>query len=562
MAAGPVGFRESSDSTSTIKGGAESLLAPGEVRPFTPGHEPEVVPGTGLWVDPNAAAASGADSPFGLDDACEGDAPASDLWVDPLDPALNSESPFGLDGAPVPAGGFEADFPVSPEQLDLPPDMDLLGFVTMNQVVGLLSALAGKVSFAAFAALLAAFEAHVADGGDGGGVLMRASISTRTQDASTLNATLAPFAENFPSDATVLAIYDDKSVGYWKWNGTVFVDEEILSVSGNLGLPIAIGYSFDYGQSVIGAITIDGDTGGFTFTPYPLTPEQIAQVTQLLDLDGLHTTITNETHTAINEAITTALGIFHTMITGEINTATAAIPPTHMQLNGNGAVPASVSGLYQISGSPSTVTFANDNVWGVTVYNSGAGVMSAADGDGNVFGVIPPSSMAFLFNSAAAGWILRMLGVATVNGQIGSVTLTSADIGLGLVDNTPDSLKPVSTPQAAAIGNAVSTASLDATSKASAAVALAVQRSNHTGTQLLATISDAGNAASRNVGTTNTTVAAGDAPAAAQAAAEATASADATTKADAAQSAATAAAAAYTDDVALGRARYFMLGGM
>jgi hypothetical protein len=57
-------------------------------------------------------------------------------------------------------------------------------------------------------------------------------------------------------------------------------------------------------------------------------------------------------------------------------------------------------------------------------------------------------------------------------------------------------------------------------------------RSTHTGTQPLSTISDAGDAASRNVGTTSTTVAAGDAPAAAQAAAIATAAADATSKAN------------------------------
>ena len=50
----------------------------------------------------------------------------------------------------------------------------------------------------------------------------------------------------------------------------------------------------------------------------------------------------------------------------------------------------------------------------------------------------------------------------------------------------------------------------DAAGAASTAQAYAIQRANHTGTQLLATISDAGNAASRNVGTTAGTVAAGD----------------------------------------------------
>lgn len=80
-------------------------------------------------------------------------------------------------------------------------------------------------------------------------------------------------------------------------------------------------------------------------------------------------------------------------------------------------------------------------------------------------------------------------------------------------------------------------AAADATSKANAAQAAAVQRSNHTGTQLMSTISNAGNAATRNVGSTSGDVAAGDAPAAAQAAAIAAAAADATTKANAAAAA-------------------------
>lgn len=50
----------------------------------------------------------------------------------------------------------------------------------------------------------------------------------------------------------------------------------------------------------------------------------------------------------------------------------------------------------------------------------------------------------------------------------------------------------------------------DATGAASAAQAFAIQRANHTGTQVMATISDAGNAATKNVGTTAGTVAAGD----------------------------------------------------
>lgn len=68
--------------------------------------------------------------------------------------------------------------------------------------------------------------------------------------------------------------------------------------------------------------------------------------------------------------------------------------------------------------------------------------------------------------------------------------LSKASVGLGNVDNTADTTKPVSTAQAAAdtaIGIAAAT---DATTKANAAQAAAIQRANHTGTQLAATISD------------------------------------------------------------------------
>jgi hypothetical protein len=65
--------------------------------------------------------------------------------------------------------------------------------------------------------------------------------------------------------------------------------------------------------------------------------------------------------------------------------------------------------------------------------------------------------------------------VQSVAGRTGTVTIAKADVGLGNVDNTADAAKPVSTAQAAA----------DA-----AVQAAAVQRANHTGTQLAATISD------------------------------------------------------------------------
>jgi hypothetical protein len=63
--------------------------------------------------------------------------------------------------------------------------------------------------------------------------------------------------------------------------------------------------------------------------------------------------------------------------------------------------------------------------------------------------------------------------VASVAGRTGTVTLTKSDVGLGSVDNTADTAKPVSTAQAAA----------DATVQA-----YAIQRANHTGTQAISTV--------------------------------------------------------------------------
>jgi hypothetical protein len=63
--------------------------------------------------------------------------------------------------------------------------------------------------------------------------------------------------------------------------------------------------------------------------------------------------------------------------------------------------------------------------------------------------------------------------VQSVAGRSGAVVLAKADVGLGSVDNTADSSKPLSTAQAAS----------DA-----AVQAHAVQRGNHTGTQAVGTI--------------------------------------------------------------------------
>lgn len=83
-----------------------------------------------------------------------------------------------------------------------------------------------------------------------------------------------------------------------------------------------------------------------------------------------------------------------------------------------------------------------------------------------------------------SNWVMLMTptdAVTSVNGLTGNVVITKAILSLGNVDNTSDVNKPVSTAQVAAD---------------SAVQAFSIQRANHTGTQLAATISNFNAAAS------------------------------------------------------------------
>lgn len=100
-----------------------------------------------------------------------------------------------------------------------------------------------------------------------------------------------------------------------------------------------------------------------------------------------------------------------------------------------------------------------------------------------------PGTLADWKEVAAAGQ------VASVAGKTGAVTLAKADVGLGSVDNTADTAKPVSTAQQAAIN-----ARLAAGSNLSDLASTAAARANL----------GLGNAATRDVGTTAGTVTAGD----------------------------------------------------
>lgn len=129
--------------------------------------------------------------------------------------------------------------------------------------------------------------------------------------------------------------------------------------------------------------------------------------------------------------------------------------------------------------------------------------------------------------------------VSSVNGYTGAVVLAASDVGAQPLDSDLTSIAALVTTTfgrglltqadaaatrttlglgtaatsaatafdaAGAASAAQSAAATDATTKANNAQAFAIQRANHTGTQLLATISDAGTAAAANTGTTAGTI--------------------------------------------------------
>ena len=124
--------------------------------------------------------------------------------------------------------------------------------------------------------------------------------------------------------------------------------------------------------------------------------------------------------------------------------------------------------------------------------------------------------------------------VQSVAGRAGAVTLAKSDVGLGNVDNTADTAKPVSTAQATAIATAqstaISTASTDATTKANAAQAAAISTAASDATSKANTAQSAAISTAASDATTKANNA--------QSTAISTASADATSKANAAQAAA------------------------
>lgn len=150
---------------------------------------------------------------------------------------------------------------------------------------------------------------------------------------------------------------------------------------------------------------------------------------------------------------------------------------------------------------------------------------------------VNPNAVVAADNAAATatekvtlGQIVALAAVQSVNGKVGTVGITAVDVGLGSVNNTADADKPISTAtQAALDGKAASTHGHGAATSVAAGFMSAadknkldgvasnatanqsdtflLNRANHTGTQLAATISGlvplatSGNAGDLSAGT-------------------------------------------------------------
>ncbi len=194
-------------------------------------------------------------------------------------------------------------------------------------------------------------------------------------------------------------------------------------------------------------------------------------------------------------------------------------------------LPRELAASIPVAPSAASAWFFLDSVTGEPKIKDEAGVVhdfTGATGSQYLSGAINPTTEGvdgdfyfntatrFIFGPKAAGVWPAGTSLAGAAGP--------APSGTGLVEvvagvlQTPVTLSdrvaadPVNLRTQLGLGTAATqpAAAFDAAGAAAAAQAFAIQRGNHSGTQLLATISDAGNAAGKNVGVITGTVAAGD----------------------------------------------------
>ena len=146
----------------------------------------------------------------------------------------------------------------------------------------------------------------------------------------------------------------------------------------------------------------------------------------------------------------------------------------------------SVSGLLpSISGSGYVISSLNNNVYTISV--SGLQPTGNYSTVGHSHLVSHITNFSSGVNNVVSG-IYAPINNPTFTGTVSGITKSM--VGLSNVDNTSDINKPVSTAQALANSGVQSAAASDATTKANNAQSFAIQRSNHTGTQLSSTISN------------------------------------------------------------------------
>ena len=170
---------------------------------------------------------------------------------------------------------------------------------------------------------------------------------------------------------------------------------------------------------------------------------------------------------------------------------------------GNSVVEAASVSAFPVTGAANTIYVARDtNVlyrWNSTAYVVVASAkdeviegatLSAFPATGETGNLYIALDTGKAYRWTTGGYVeVSAAPVTSVAGRTGAISLTSSDVGLGNVNNTSDASKPVSTAQAAADSAVASSASTDATTKADAAKAYAIQRANHTGTQAISTVS-------------------------------------------------------------------------
>jgi hypothetical protein len=146
----------------------------------------------------------------------------------------------------------------------------------------------------------------------------------------------------------------------------------------------------------------------------------------------------------------------------------------------------SVSGLLpSISGSGYVISSLNNNTYTISVSGLQPAGNYSTVGHSHLVSHITNFSSGV--NNLVSG-IYAPINNPTFTGTVSGITKSMVE--LSNVDNTSDINKPVSTAQALANSGVQSAAASDATTKANNAQSFAIQRSNHTGTQLSSTISN------------------------------------------------------------------------